>query len=38
MQPGLAVLETIARTLTDDVWIVAPAHEAKRGRALTHFA
>ncbi len=25
--PGLAVLETIARTLSDDIWIVAPAEE-----------
>ncbi|MFT3965801.1 MAG: 5'/3'-nucleotidase SurE [Sphingobium sp.] len=25
--PGLEVLETIARTLSDDVWIVAPAEE-----------
>ncbi|MEY2943141.1 MAG: 5-nucleotidase SurE, partial [Pseudomonadota bacterium] len=22
--PGLAVLETIARSLSDDIWIVAP--------------
>ena len=34
--PGLAVLETIARTLTDDVWIVAPAHEQSgAGHSLT---
>ncbi|HEX8389302.1 MAG TPA: 5'/3'-nucleotidase SurE [Sphingomonas sp.] len=34
--PGLAVLERIARTLTDDVWIVAPAEEQSgTGRALT---
>ncbi|MEC9347800.1 MAG: 5'/3'-nucleotidase SurE [Pseudomonadota bacterium] len=25
--PGLAVLERIARTLSDDVWVVAPEHE-----------
>ena len=28
--PGLAVLETIARTLSDDIWIVAP-HEEQSG-------
>ena len=34
--PGLAVLERIARTLSDDVWIVAPAEEQSgTGRALT---
>jgi len=34
--PGLAVLEEIARSITDDVWIVAP-HEEQSGqaRALT---
>ncbi len=34
--PGLAVLEEIARTVSDDVWIVAP-HEEQSGqaRALT---
>jgi 5'-nucleotidase len=25
--PGIAVLEEIARTITDDVWVVAPGHE-----------
>ena len=29
--PGLKVLETIARTISDDVWIVAPASERKQG-------
>lgn len=34
--PGLAVLETIARTLSDDVWIVAPEVEKSgAGRAIT---
>lgn len=34
--PGLAVLEKIARTLTDDVWVVAPAHEQSgAGHSLT---
>ena len=34
--PGLAVLETIARQLSDDVWIVAPADEQSgTGRSLT---
>ena len=34
--PGLAVLERIARRLSDDVWIVAPAEEQSgTGRALT---
>lgn len=34
--PGLAVLEKIARTLTDDVWVVAPEHEQSgASRALT---
>lgn len=28
--PGLAVLETIARTLSDDIWVVAP-HEEQSG-------
>jgi len=30
--PGLAVLEDIARSITDDVWIVAP-HEEQSGQA-----
>lgn len=34
--PGLEVLETIARTLSDDVWIVAPEIERSgAGRAIT---
>ena len=34
--PGLAVMEDIARTLSDDVWVVAPAQEQSgMGRALT---
>lgn len=34
--PGLAVLEKIARTLSDDVWVVAPAHEQSgAGHSLT---
>ncbi|MGL6044743.1 MAG: 5'/3'-nucleotidase SurE [Sandaracinobacteroides sp.] len=34
--PGFAVLETIARTLSDDVWIVAPADEQSgAGHSLT---
>ncbi|PAX09515.1 5'/3'-nucleotidase SurE [Sphingomonas lenta] len=34
--PGLAVLERIARTLSDDVWVVAPAEEQSgTARALT---
>jgi 5'-nucleotidase len=34
--PGLAVLETIARTLSDDVWVVAPEIERSgASRALT---
>ncbi len=34
--PGLEVLETMARTLTDDVWIVAPEVERSgAGRAIT---
>lgn len=34
--PGLAVLERIARTLSDDIWIVAPAEEQSgTGRSLT---
>ena len=34
--PGLAVLERIARTLSDDIWIVAPAEEQSgAGRSLT---
>lgn len=34
--PGLAVLEKIARQLSDDVWIVAPAEEQSgTGRSLT---
>ena len=34
--PGLAVLETIARTLSEDVWVVAPEVERSgAGRAIT---
>jgi len=34
--PGLKVLETLARTICDDVWVVAPAEEQSgMGRALT---
>ena len=34
--PGLAVLETIARTLSDDIWICAPAEEQSgAGHSLT---
>jgi 5'-nucleotidase len=34
--PGLTVLETIARTLSDDIWIVAPAEEQSgAGHSLT---
>ncbi|MBT4739044.1 MAG: 5'/3'-nucleotidase SurE [Rhodospirillaceae bacterium] len=34
--PGLEVLEKIARTLSDDVWVVAPAHEQSgAGHSLT---
>ena len=34
--PGLKVLETIARTLSDDIWIVAPAEEQSgAGHSLT---
>lgn len=34
--PGLTVLETIARTLSDDLWIVAPAEEQSgAGHSLT---
>jgi 5'-nucleotidase len=34
--PGLKVLEEIARTVSDDVWVVAPADEQSgMGRALT---
>lgn len=34
--PGLAVLEKIARTLSDDIWVVAPAHEQSgAGHSLT---
>ena len=33
---GLSVLETLARTISDDVWIVAPAEEQSgKGRSLT---
>ncbi len=33
---GLSVLETLARTLSDDIWIVAPAEEQSgKGRSLT---
>src|SRR3546814_12851396 len=34
--PGLEVLETIARTLSDDIWIVAPSEEQSgAGHSLT---
>jgi len=34
--PGLEVMEHIARTISDDVWVVAPAEEQSgMGRALT---
>jgi 5'-nucleotidase len=34
--PGLKVLETIARTISDDIWIVAPAEEnSGAGHSLT---
>lgn len=34
--PGLKVLETLARTLSDDIWIVAPADEQSgTGHSLT---
>lgn len=34
--PGLKVLEDIARTLSDDIWIVAPSEEQSgAGRSLT---
>ncbi|MDG2244003.1 MAG: 5'/3'-nucleotidase SurE [Rhodospirillaceae bacterium] len=34
--PGLQVLEKIARTLSDDIWVVAPAHEQSgAGHSLT---
>lgn len=34
--PGLKVLETIARTLSDDIWIVAPSEEQSgAGHSLT---
>ena len=34
--PGLKVLEEIARTLSDDIWIVAPAEEQSgAGHSLT---
>ena len=34
--PGLAVLEKIARSLSDDVWVVAPAHEQSgAGHSIT---
>ena len=34
--PGLKVLETIARTLSDDIWVVAPAEEQSgAGHSLT---
>jgi 5'-nucleotidase len=34
--PGLRVLETIARTLSDDIWIVAPSEEQSgAGHSLT---
>ena len=34
--PGLTVLEEIARTLSDDIWIVAPSEEQSgAGHSLT---
>lgn len=34
--PGLAVLEQLARTFSDDIWVVAPADEQSgKGRSLT---
>ena len=34
--PGLAILETIARTLSDDIWVCAPAEEQSgAGHSLT---
>ena len=33
--PGLKVLEDIARTLSDDIWIVAPAEEQSGAGRLT---
>jgi 5'-nucleotidase len=34
--PGLKVLEAIARTLSDDIWIVAPSEEQSgAGHSLT---
>ena len=34
--PGLKVLEAIARTISDDIWIVAPAEEnSGAGHSLT---
>lgn len=34
--PGLAVLERVARALSDDIWVVAPAEEQSgTGRSLT---
>ena len=34
--PGLKILETIARTLSDDIWIVAPQEEQSgAGHSLT---
>src|SRR3546814_17564363 len=34
--PGLEVLETIARTLSDDIWIVAPSEaQSGAGHSLT---
>src|SRR3546814_7566998 len=34
--PGLEVLETIARTLSDDIWIVAPSEEQAGARSEEH--
>lgn len=35
--PGIQILEKIARTITDDVWVVAPAEEQSgKGHALTY--
>ena len=34
--PGIAILEKIARQLSDDVWIVAPESEQSWCRAFTY--
>ena len=31
---GFAVLERIARELSDDIWVCAPGARAERGRAI----